>query len=135
MAGDNDRDRIGAVGLSDRARRPRQADAVGDLTVAKRPTVRYLHQRVPDTSLKRRAGGSELEVERRASTGKILGELVPDAPTAGRVAVLCGSAWPESKLDEPAGLIDYKANRAESGGQFSMISFCHRSRAAPKDRE
>src|SRR5688572_18152374 len=78
MTRDDHRNRIRAVGRTDRTNRGRLADATRELAVRDRVAVRKLEQRVPDRQLKWCSARRELEIERLALARKIFVDLIDD---------------------------------------------------------
>src|SRR4051794_11674503 len=87
VAGDDDGDRVAAIGGADRARGPGALDALGELAVADRLAVGDRAQRLPDLLLERRAGERQVDVEVAPVAGEVLGELGAD-PGEGVVVAL-----------------------------------------------
>src|SRR5882757_8833080 len=75
MTGDDDRDRVGAVGPAHRAGGAGAADLFCDLAVAAGLAEGDPLQRIPDRALEGRPLGGEREVEIVARAGEVLREL------------------------------------------------------------
>ena len=75
MARHHDRDRIAAVGRSDRARLPQVAQLLREIAVRARLAVRDREQRVPNRLLERSAREVEVERKRAALAREVFVEL------------------------------------------------------------
>src|SRR6266581_6444063 len=75
MAGDDDGDGVPAVGGTHGAGGPQVAQPARQLAVAQRRAVRDGAQGIPHAPLKRRPGGAQGQIERRACAGEILFQL------------------------------------------------------------
>ena len=88
VAGDDDRQRVGAVGGADRARRRGLADAARELAIGDRGAERDLAQRCPDAQLEGGAGRAERQRERPAGAGEVLARAAR-SPRRGRASSRC----------------------------------------------
>ena len=99
VARDDDRNRVAAVGQSDRPAGAAAADLPGELRVAPGFPVRDLAQRSPDPALELGTGKVQVHVELRELTGEVGGQLVGDVPkgaasSAQPVRSVGAWAWP-----------------------------------------
>ena len=77
MAGDDDRNRIAAIGGADRAHRGRRADLPGHIAIAAGLAIGNGQQSLPDLLLEAGAGEDIAHLESPPLTLEILAELTP----------------------------------------------------------
>src|SRR5215207_10009892 len=106
VARDDDRDRVAAVGETDRAHGARVAELVGERTVGRRLAVGDLEQQRPHALLEGRSGRAELELELRALAGEVLGELPGGPGERGRVVL--------------PGLLDVERRHVQAGERAAL---------------
>src|SRR5262245_23574100 len=107
MAGDDDRQRVPGQGHADVARRERrQAEASGDLAVARGAPVGDQRRLPPDLALEGVPGGIQVELEAAPAAGEVLAELCDGvAERVGRLragARFAGAGRPEPEPDQDA---------------------------------
>jgi len=88
VARDDHRERVAADGVAHPARQRGVTERAGELAVGRRLPVGDPVDEVPDVPLERVARGGGRQVEARALTGEVLGELVLDVlkPVSGALA-------------------------------------------------